>query len=181
MKRLLLPLILLIVGLGGGVGAGLFLTPHPAPEEDPLASNPCGDVPTNDGLASERPTPTPRQVVLDANGMPLLPTDRQYVALNNQFIVPLLRDGVVGSLVIVSISIEVPAGQNETVRLVEPRLRDTFLQVLFDHANTGGFDGTFTAATPMRTLRASLLAAARDVLGDAILDVLIVDLVRQEV
>ena len=43
MKKLLLPPILLLLGVGGGVGAGIFLTPPAA--EEVAAPGPCGDMP----------------------------------------------------------------------------------------------------------------------------------------
>ena len=41
MKKLLLPLVLLLAGTGGGVGAGLFLAPPPAEDiaDNALISN----------------------------------------------------------------------------------------------------------------------------------------------
>ncbi len=63
---------------------------------------------------------------------------------------------------------------------MEPKLRDVFLRVLFDHANAGGFSGSFTKTTRMNTLRMGLLEAAQKALGPVVSDVLIVDVVRQD-
>ncbi len=68
----------------------------------------------------------------------------EYVKLNNQFVVLVMEGAEIQSLVILSLSVEVAAGQAELVYAREPKLRDTFLRVLFDHANMGGFDGPFT-------------------------------------
>lgn len=177
MKRLLIPIILFIIGTAGGIGAGLALVP-PAVEEPALG--PCGDMPVTDDHAAPEDH-SEAQVMTDEDGNPVLGGGRDYVKLNNQFIVPIVQDTEVAALVIMSISVEVPAGQQEAVLEVEPKLRDVFLQVLFDHANTGGFEGMFTASSNMRTLRASLKAAAQDAFGMVISDVLIVDLARQDI
>ncbi len=59
-------------------------------------------------------------------------------------------------------------------------MRDAFLQVLFDHANVGGFNGSFTDGTNLLTLRTSLKEAGGLILGPAIRDVLITDIARQD-
>ncbi len=64
-------------------------------------------------------------------------------------------------MVVLSLSVEVATGEEErTFSRSEPLLRDVFLQALFDHANTGGFDGMFTAERQWSVLRTSLQAAA---------------------
>ena len=92
----------------------------------------------------------------------------------------LLEGGRVGALVVLSLSLEVPLGQTEAVHAREPRLRDEFLRVLFDHANSGGFRGTFTDSANLVLLRRALLEAAQKAMGDSITDVLITDIVRQD-
>lgn len=172
MKKILLPLILLIVGVGGGVGAGLFLFP-PAHEDPELAE--CAPATTVHG-EDETPiaeTPPP-------GGTEDQP-EREYARLNNQFVVPVVDGGKVSALVVLSLSIEVVVGAKEPVFQAEPKLRDVFLQVLFDHANLGGFDGAFTSSQNMRSLREALREAARSALGPQITDVLIIDIVRQDV
>jgi len=180
MKRILLPLLLLVLGVGGGVGAGLALAPAPAPGEAEGAlaelADPCGAIPPADP-ADPRAEAAPADSAED-DGEAV--SDHDYVRFKNQFIVPVVVGGEVASLVLLSLSVEVPLGQEDAVLMIEPKLRDVFLQVLFDHANTGGFEGTFTAAEAMRSLRASLKAAARDAIGDLVTDVLILDLVRQD-
>ncbi len=104
----------------------------------------------------------------------------EYVRLNNQFIVPIIRHGSVRSLVVMSLTLEVQNGENTTVFNREPRLRDAFLRVMFSHANVGGFDGSFTTIEAMRPLRVGLQEAAQQVLGEIVHDVLIVDIVRQD-
>ncbi len=181
MFKLILPVVLLILGVAAGVGAGLLLRPDEQDDQN-MADAPsieCG--PETSALAEgEVATSALPRTNREIDGLRELTADLQYVRLPNQFIVPVLRDGSVVFMVILSLSIEVPSGESETVLAHEPRLRDIFLQVLFDHANTGGFDGDFTSASNMRSLRNGLRVAARDALGDSISDVLIVNLVRQD-
>ena len=103
-----------------------------------------------------------------------------YVKLNNQFVVPVLENGRVVSMVILSLSLEVVQGTSEQVYEIEPKLRDAFLQVLFDHANAGGFRGSFTDGANLIILRRALLEAAKSILAEKVSDVLIVEIVRQD-
>ena len=158
MKKLL-PLILLLVGIGAGVGAGVFLRPEPEPiphTDDPVE--------TADSTVAE-----------DAES----DVEHEYVKMNNQFVVPVVKEDSVQALVVMSLSVEVPAGQKDAIYSREPKLRDSFLQVLFDHANVGGFDGAFTNANNLAVLRAALREAAQKDMGDQITDVLIVEIARQ--
>ena len=105
----------------------------------------------------------------------------EFVRMNDQFVIPVLENGDVRSLVVLSISLEVDPGTTGSVFEIEPKLRDGFLRVLFDHANAGGFNGAYTAAGPMERLRRALLEVATKIAGHQIRDVLILDLLRQEV
>ncbi len=150
--RKLLPILLALIGLGAGLGAGLFL--RPAPME--------GDMHAAEAAPAEPVEPP------------------EYVKLSNQFVIPILVEGRIDAMVIMSINLEVTAGSTEAVFLREPKLRDGFLQVLFDHANAGGFRGSFTDGANMVNLRSALLEVATEVLGDMAKDVLIVDIGRQD-
>lgn len=177
MLRKLLPILLALIGLGGGVGAGLFLRPTESAEGN---INPCGPdgLPTaHDGATEEDSTSGHGGGGHDSGEGE---ASEEYVKLNNQFIVPVVEAAQVRALAILSISLAVKPGSTEAVYAQEPKLRDAFLQVLFDHANAGGFDGAFTSSTHMDVLRQSLLETARDVLGKDVRNVLIVDIVRQD-
>jgi len=150
--RKLLPVLLAILGLAGGAGAGLALRPPP--------------------------DPALKETVVAAPEEPETPPE--YVKLNNQFVVPVVAEGRVISMVILSLSLEVSTGSTEAVFTKEPKLRDIFLQVLFEHANAGGFNGSFTDGANMILLRRALLETAVATMGDTVKDVLIVDIVRQD-
>lgn len=167
MKKLLLPVILLLLGVGSGVGAGLFLAP-PVTAETDMAANPCGDVSENVVVSSEE--------YQDEAA-----TTNEYAKLSNQFIVPIVDDGLVSALVVISLSVEVSAGYKDSVYLAEPKLRDGFLQAMFDHANIGGFSGNFTSAQNLRPLREDLTRLAKTIVPGVARDVLIIDIVRQDV
>ena len=52
---------------------------------------------------------------------------------------------------------------------------------MFRHANSGGFDGSFTAGTKMEDLKSALLAAAQEILPETPVDeVLITEIARQD-
>lgn len=162
MKKIL-PILLLIVGLGGGGAAGDFL--RPPPPEPEVTETP--EVVEEPDISTEES--------FDPSG------NFEYVKLNNQFVVPVVRDGRVASLVVLSITLEVTNGLREEVYAKEPRIRDTLLAVLFDHSNSGGFDGVFTESFTLKTLRLAMREATRSLMGDDIKDVLVMDIVRQDV
>ncbi len=179
--RKLLPVLLALLGLAGGVGAGLALKPAPDAHGADAAEDEAG-ADDHGAAADTHGAPADAHAASSGHGSDeeTPPEGEEFVKLNNQFIVPVVAEGRVNSLVVLSISLQVAAGSRETVFSREPKLRDAFLQVLFDHANAGGFDGTFTTSENLRTLRTALLETARSVLGDMAHDVLIIDLVRQD-
>lgn len=162
----LLPILLALIGTGAGVGAGLALRSPPTEAETQEA---CA--PQDAEVAAEVP---PDGDDADA------PKTHDYVKMNNQFVIPVVDDGKVGALVVLSLSLEVAAGNTEVVFKREPKLRDAFLQVMFDHANSGGFNGAFTNGNSMLILRDALREVAKKTMGKIVTDVLIIDLVRQE-
>ncbi len=164
MKKLL-PVILLLLGIGGGVGAGLALRPEPAPVE-----------PT-DGAESEEHAD--KAAKKDAEDGP--PKGREYVDLVDQFIVPVVNDDAVSSLILVTITIEAKSGSSDRIFQAEPRIRGVLLQAMFDHANIGGFDGAFTNSSKLDRLRETFLEVAQKSFGDDITDVLIVQITRQDI
>ena len=162
----LIPVVLALVGLGAGMGAGLALRPPP----EVVESEDGRTVEATDShVASEL---EPEGEDEDAA--------HDYVKLNNQFVVPVVEDGKVVSLVVLSLSLEVEPGQTAAIFEREPKIRDAFLQVLFDHANTGGFKGSFTNTTRMTVLRNALRETAQRTFGPTVSDVLIMDIVRQD-
>ena len=152
MIRKILPLLLGVLGLCLGAGAGYVLRPAM----------------TDHASASAPPQETETATLKD------------YAKLANQFIVPVLVQGKVSALMVLSLSLEVQAGTTSDVDAAEPKLRDAFLQVLFDHANSGGFGGSYTDAANLVALRTALLEAAKSVLGDKVTDVLITDILRRD-
>ena len=151
MARFIIP-ILALVGLGAGAAAGVLLKP---PAAAPMA-----------GADSAAPVARPD-------------TPSAFLDMASHFIVPLIGPQRTRGLMVLSLTIEVEEADLPRLRSVEPRLRDAFLRVFFDHANAGGFDGNFTSASQMDALRTALRETARAMVP-AVRDVLIVDMVRQE-
>lgn len=163
MFRKLFPLILMAGSLAGGLGAGFALRP----DEDQATA-------LADPAAAT--SPPPDAAATDATA----PLQHDYVKFNNQFVVPIVERERVAAVVVLSLSLEVTPGLTDRIYEMEPKLRDTLLQVLFNHANNGGFSGSFTDAATLVTLRTALLEAAKGILESDVTDVLIADIVRQD-
>jgi len=156
----LLPVLLPVLGLGAGIGAGIFM-PLPAPQ---------------------KPAECPAPEDAPQAGEPALPdTPVEYMKIDNQFIVPLVDGNDVTSMVIVSLSLEIAEGRQQDIYNIEPKLRDAFLRVLFDHASLGGFEGNFLSHLGLDTLRLALREMGQKTAGPVLRDVLIVDLVKQAI
>ncbi len=160
----ILPVLIVLAGLLGGFGAGLALRPDPEPTLGDEASDAA------EALSAAMTVPdAARSAAFDI------------VRISDQFAVPVLSDGHVGAIVVLSVSLEMTGTVDGLAPAHEARLRDRFLQVLFDHANSGGFAGNFTLSTNMTALRTALFEAARAVLGDTVGGVLITDIYRRDI
>lgn len=167
MKKLF-PLVLTLVGISVGMGAGMVFRPDPETQTDENHSDTTKDIASAEHSGE-------RYQGVEANEA------REYVKLNNQFVVSVVSQDVVTSLVLISLTLEVDPGKKEAVFTYEPKLRDALLQVMFDHANIGGFTGAFTNSSNLDVLKFALLETAQKTLGPFVTDVLILDIARQEV
>ena len=152
----LIPVMLIVLGIGAGLGAGLALRPVPEIEEQ-----------AEDDAAPPSYSALPEGSEIGVFEIP------------NHFMVPLIIDDQIASVLLVSLAIEIDDAQRTLVESSLPRLRDALLQVMFDHANSGGFSGVFTANTALGSLRSALLEAGQRVVGrDVVFKVLITDIMR---
>lgn len=161
----LLPLILAVIGTLGGGGAGYMLRPAPV-EQVEQAGDHAEDAHKDGGHKTDDPSD-------DAD----LPA---FVKLNNQFIVPVVYQDEVAALVVLSLTLETTADATTLLYNQEPKIRDTALRVLFNHAYSGGFDGHFTTPEKLDVLRKNLREAVNDLSGGKVRDVLITDIIRQD-
>ncbi len=190
MIKKLLPVIMIVVGLGGGVGAGFALKPAshagdcPAPDAmgadgQPAPAHGEGSDASGHGAADADPcAEAPAEA--EHHDDDSLMAGSEFVPLNRQFVVPVIKDGEVSALVVASLALDVDEGLTDTILKLEPKLRDAFLQVMFVHSHSGGFDAEFTSPHAMADLRGRLLEAGQEVLGSALRDVLITEVVRQD-
>lgn len=175
MIRKLVPVLLGLIGLGVGLGAGVFVRPQAH-----LSSETAGAETTTDETEAAHGDAEKPAAEAEANSDETAETGPEYAKLSNQFVIPVVEDGKVVSMVILALTLEVGAGTTEIIYTREPKLRDALLQVLFDHANSGGFNGSFTDGANLVLLRKALLEAAQTTIGPNVSDVLISDIARQD-
>ncbi|WP_298851060.1 flagellar basal body-associated protein FliL [uncultured Ruegeria sp.] len=163
----LIPVIFLIVGLGSGIGVGLVFAPAEKAEDGAYEKEAAGQE-KESGKKSEKSRKKGEE---EGFG---------YLKMTKHFVVPVVKDDRIEAMVTLALSLEANSAITEMFYANEPKLRDGFLQVLFDHANTGGFDGIFTESRNLDVLRKSLLEVARKDFGEDVSKVLIMSVNRQD-
>lgn len=171
----LVPVLMLILGVGAGVGAGIALG---GKEPSDNTHGEAADHPVETDSHAQPKDSHASAAHDDAHGA--VPGGNEYVKMSKPFVVPLVGNDRITGLATVTLSLEVKGGFSENFFTKEPKLRDGFLRVLFDHANIGGFDGAFTRPGALDPLRVALLESARMAFDDQIVEVLIVDIARQD-
>ncbi len=106
--------------------------------------------------------------------------DSSYMKFSRQFIVPVISQNGVGSLVALDINLELSASANENVYLQEPKLRDAILSALLQLSNEGAFNDQLLRPDNMEEIRTGLFASAQSILGENVTGVLILNIARQD-
>lgn len=195
MKKFL-PLLFPVLAVVGGVAAGEMLRPateetghaseatfgnHDAAEDSPAPAD-------HAEAASDHPTPAPADdhAAADDHGGGNggghgadAATAGGWFTFPSQFFVPLMRNGDMGAVMILTLTIETGGADLPAMKQQEHRLRDALLRELLIHANTGGFDGNFTSEARLAPLRERLQKAAQASTDVTVKAVLIEDIARQ--
>lgn len=163
MLKKLLPVMTFTMGLAGGGTAALMLSP-------------------DQEAGAQRNASTGKTIPEDADtpAKPLPQEKLEFVKLPTQFVVPVILDARVRAMVILTIAIEIEAGQGDTVRALEPKLRDEFLAELFGIAAHGGFTDDIITRQSLDIVKRALSERAKTVLGVAAVNVLVTDMARQD-
>ncbi|MBI1393850.1 MAG: flagellar basal body-associated protein FliL [Alphaproteobacteria bacterium] len=103
-----------------------------------------------------------------------------YFKFSRQFVVPIIVDDGVKSLVLLDLNLEMDASAAESFYVREPKLRDALMNELLDIANQGRFNGVLTDRRNLELIRVDLLNTMHDVEGESVHDVLILDIMRQD-
>ncbi|WP_327285168.1 flagellar basal body-associated protein FliL [Ruegeria halocynthiae] len=165
-------MVFLLIGLAGGIGAGMILAPSAETKEG--AKEKKAETKADKSKDKSAKSKSGKAGKKEKQG------EFEYLKITKQFVIPVVDADRISALVTMSLSLEVTPGMTEAFYAIEPKLRDGFLQVMFDHANTGGFDGAFTESDNLKVLRQALWEVARKDLGDDVSQVLIMSVSRQD-
>lgn len=178
MIKKLIPVVLPVLALVGGAFAGDMLRSPAAPDADaPKAETAQGDdagQPPAATAGHDKPATDPHA----GDGHATL-GEMAFFTFPTQFFVPLVRQGDLRDMMILTLTLQTDSASQEALRKKEHALRDALLRQLLIHANTGGFDGNFTAERTLAVLREDLLKAARGTTDLPITAVLIEDIAKQ--
>ncbi|SCY78051.1 flagellar basal body-associated FliL family protein [Paracoccus tibetensis] len=201
MIRKILPLLLPVLALIGGIAAGTAMQPakpdegdaHAAAAADDGHGAPAKEEAADDHAAAKDDHAAPAKD--DGHGAAAKDdghgkggkddghggekTGPGWFTFPGQFFVPLARNGDMGAMMIITLVLETDAASLSALEGQEHRLRDALLRQLLIHANTGGFDGNYTVDRNLQRIREDLLQAARASTDITIHAVLIEDIVRQ--
>lgn len=186
----ILPIVIAVTGLAGGVAAGAVLKPAPEAPMESAEHEADGHATDEHGAAvagkddhggghdaGHAPSPKKSHKTAkkddhgDGHGG-YAESDTAYVGLQKPFFAPITRARGKRALVRLDLHLEVEPGMEDIVHLHEPKLRDGFLRSVLAFSQAGGFS-TMGEGDGFDMLRDDLLTTARAVLGPKVHNVLI--------
>lgn len=104
-----------------------------------------------------------------------------FMKFSRQFVVPVVSRDNVSALVIIDINLELDPSATENAYSREPKLRDAILKTLLQLSNEGAFGKGILEEENLTDVRARLLGSAQTILNDDVIDVLILNVARQDI
>jgi flagellar basal body-associated protein FliL len=106
--------------------------------------------------------------------------DVVYFKFTREFIVPIMHDRKVESLVILNINLEADSSVSQKLFSMEPKIRDNIMTTLIELSNDGRTFENLTDVESYETLRAMVLLNLQKAVPTGIQNVLIVDIAQQD-
>ncbi len=108
------------------------------------------------------------------------PSGVDYFKFTREFVVPVMRDARVDSLVILNINLEVDASILQKLFSMEPKIRDNIMTTLIGLSNDGTTLEAISNIDNYESIRATVLMNLQKIIPTGIENVLIVDMAKQE-
>lgn len=106
--------------------------------------------------------------------------DVVYFKFTREFIVPIMHDRKVESLVILNINLEADSSISQKLFSMEPKIRDNIMTTLIELSNDGRTFENMTDVESYETIRAMVLLNLQKAVPSGIQNVLIVDIAQQD-
>lgn len=103
-----------------------------------------------------------------------------YFKFSREFVVPVVSQGRVTSLVILNLNLEADASLSQKLFEMEPKLRDNIMTTLITISNDGKTFESMTDVENYETIRSMVMMNLESVMATGIHNVLIVDLAKQD-
>ncbi len=103
-----------------------------------------------------------------------------YYKFSREFVVPLMRNNRVDSLIILNINLEADSKVSQELFSIEPKLRDNIMTTLITLSNDGTTFESFGDVESYETIRSMIALNLKNVIASGIHNVLILDIAKQE-
>ncbi|WP_291205225.1 hypothetical protein [Hyphomonas sp.] len=103
-----------------------------------------------------------------------------YFKFSREFVVPVVSQGRVTSLVIINLNLEADADMSQKLFEMEPKLRDNIMTTLITISNDGKTFESMTDVENYESIRSMVMMNLKSVMSTGIHNVLIVDLAKQD-
>lgn len=107
-------------------------------------------------------------------------SDVDYFKFSREFVVPIIRNGKVASLIILNINLEVDGSLSGKLFSLEPKIRDNIMTTLIGLSNDGDTLISISDVQNYESIRAAMLMNLESVVPYGINNVLIMDIGKQD-
>lgn len=107
-------------------------------------------------------------------------SDTMYFKFSREFIVPIMDEKRVRSLVILNINLEADSSMSDLLFSMEPKLRDNIMTSLISISSDGHTFQNFNEVESYEAIRTTVLKNVSEITGPGINNILILDIARQD-
>jgi flagellar FliL protein len=104
-----------------------------------------------------------------------------YFKFTREFVVPIIREGRVHSLIILNLNLEADGSIASNLQSMEPKLRDNIMTSLITLSNDGTTFESITSVENYELIRSTVMDNLQSVVASGINNVLIVDMAKQDI
>ncbi len=189
MKNIIAAIIVIVCIVAGGVGGNFLRSMSSGPSDHAeKAEKPAKDShgeKKDDGHAEKKDDhgkkPDKEKKKKDSHGGESADSEVYYFKFTREFVVPIIREGRVHSLIILNLNLEADGSIASNLQSMEPKLRDNIMTSLITLSNDGTTFESITSVENYELIRSTVMDNLQSVVASGINNVLIVDMAKQDI